>query len=473
MNALINFFYSSAALTQSDTDDIQEMNTEASPTIRERSSLSQTVSKKTEFLFKELERARSQNCISKEDLYQICEYIESQKRQPLPDLDSRYDKKETQCKVTIIWDACRRQFYLKNMEMIGKGKQRKISLWLSYDGNVLAAGKLLFPNPSKNIEFDGLKRENLILRSLIEITVLKKFVGNDLFLQYHNDFSEDRQIVKNRPVLLSQFCNGNTFCASKDLFGVLSYCVDQSKGFDIRQILQFFYDALRALALLENNAIHRDIKPDNYLVRVSNKDENLLRLVLGDFGFVIDPDALENPTMYKNELSKTICGSLEYLSFELRSVLQDKLIHNQMVLSFEEFRDLYQKYGHAADVWATACVLYAVLYQKFVLWYDQMSIDKFSIASFTKDYKKTMQELLSKEFDNQYSISENMNVSRQDNKQLFHELNILLTQMFCLKVDDATGNDDKEYLSHRVTGKDALLIFKQIVGDKILAKLET
>jgi len=124
--------------------------------------------------------------------------------------------------------------------------------------------------------------------------------------------------------LMLEYCNGG------DLSSFLkTHTLSEEEA--LKLMLQF-NSGLKVL--WENNVIHRDLKPQNLLLSISN--ENLITLKIGDFGYA--------KTM-EDSLMETLCGTPLYMAPEI-------LKGGQI------------KYTNKADLWSVGCILYEMLFGK-------------------------------------------------------------------------------------------------------------
>ena len=410
---------------------------------------------------------RKGSFITVAELNKVCNYIEKIKNQGLPLSNIRYDKKKTNLKISIIWESRSQKFYLKNIRKnFAGGHERQFSLWQSYDDcAVLAAGRTSFlpPNQARERNCSNEKTEQLLKQRSTEVTVLKKFVGNDHIVQYYDHIVDSPNIAKNRHFLLLKFYNGSDICQGQDLFYIIEHFLNNHKIVDFRQKLQFIYDILRSLATLENQAIHRDMKIENFFTHTSKKDKNIVRAVLGDFGYVLDSETLQK------EILDHRSGTPKYLAPEI-------LFYYNKGEESDEFHlnKLYKQFGHAADVWACACVIFIILYQHDVHWFSLLQPKKHpfkqkqcSRSDFQSCYLKVMKMV--EEGPHPKQLSETVSVQK-NLEHLVKELNLLLLQMF--RINDESLDENSNSSPPRITGNQALSSFKKILGSDLLQTLE-
>ena len=398
------------------------------------------------------------------DLERVCDFIASESKK-LPAHNVRYDKKKTKLKISVFYLAKSHEFFLKNIQKkIGDGNERTYALWQTGDGKVLAAGKTLLLKPSS--EKNNAERKMLIESSNREVSALKKFIGNKQIIQFYNNIDESQKKGKKKLTILVEYCPGNSYCEGKQLYDILQHFNYERKVLDFRQVLQIFYDSLRGLSSLEEQeVIHRDIKTENFLVRESQKEQKFLRVILNDFGYAIELDKIESEQEVK------LSGSLGYLSPEIFSCDQLQVDSNEFYV-----RNLYRTYGHYADVWATACALFAVLNQCDIDWTQelgQMDFPTLNESRFQKvraSHRLFMGNLLNKKvpeecFSTNTIIQENL-------ETLYALLNSLIFQMLAWNTKELVNQTNGQRTPPRISGSQALAFFKQSLGDKILAILE-
>ena len=238
-------------------------------------------------------------------------------------------------------------FYEYSKEkLIGKGAYGEVYLVKHNITGTIRAMKVI----AKNNEEEQLTDEEI----LNEINILKKIDHPNIvkILEFYSN--------KSKYYLILEFCEG----------GNLYEFLDENKLSEF-QVIYIMFQILSAMNYCHNmNILHRDLKPDNILIKKS--ENGLCRVKICDFG-----------TSYifkKGEKQKEAIGTLNYMAPEV----------------------LKEKYNQKCDLWSCGVIMYILLTGRkpFVGRDDIEVISKILSNSYNKNlinkYNRYTKDLLSK-----------------------------------------------------------------------------
>ena len=238
-------------------------------------------------------------------------------------------------------------FYEYSKEkLIGKGAYGEVYLVKHNITGTIRAMKVI----AKNNEEEQLTDEEI----LNEINILKKIDHPNIvkILEFYSN--------KSKYYLILEFCEG----------GNLYEFLDENKLSEF-QVIYIMFQILSAMNYCHNmNILHRDLKPDNILIKKS--ENGLCRVKICDFG-----------TSYifkKGEKQKEAIGTLNYMAPEV----------------------LKEKYNQKCDLWSCGVIMYILLTGRkpFVGRDDIEVMSKILSNSYNKNlinkYNKYTKDLLSK-----------------------------------------------------------------------------
>ena len=205
------------------------------------------------------------------------------------------------------------------------------------------------------------------------------------------------------------------YCGGGDLSQLMKH---KDYSFEERDIQQYMQQIISGIKyLIENNILHRDIKPQNILLTKDNV------IKIADFGFA---------RYFKgNDMIETLCGSPLYMAPE---IMRDK------------------KYTHKADLWSVGVIMYEMLtgtlpfrsrtHYDLILEIERLNIkipECFSISSEGEDLIKS---LLIKEPEKRISWEGFFNHPWMSGKWM-NVCNDMMTPLF----DESDSYDDCDYKS--------------------------
>ena len=192
--------------------------------------------------------------------------------------------------------------YVVDRKRIGRGSFSKIYKGIHKDTRQIVA--------VKKIELDNIKKLNSNIER--EINVMKKLSHPNIVKLYDVVYDYNN----NNIYLIIEYCSKgdfNKFLNKRPL-----------KEKYARKYMRQLADGLKYL--LENNIMHRDLKPHNILLTEDNK------LKLSDFGFA--------RYFEKNTLVETLCGSPMYMAPEIMK---------------------HREYTNKSDLWSVGIIIYETL----------------------------------------------------------------------------------------------------------------
>ena len=141
--------------------------------------------------------------------------------------------------------------------------------------------------------------------------------------------------------------------AEKDcLIDMISH---QSYNKDDRQVFTILYSLIEATEFIhEHSILHRDIKPDNILIR------NGTKVILCDFGSAID---LENPPPEESHTILKRIGTQKYKAIELFSELTRQPVYDQG-------KKIKPSRNKKVDIYSIGAVAYVLIEEKYFIDYD-------------------------------------------------------------------------------------------------------
>ncbi|KAG4097056.1 kinase-like domain-containing protein [Neocallimastix lanati (nom. inval.)] len=216
--------------------------------------------------------------------------------------------------------TCNNKRYM-SLQQIGRGGTSKVYKVLSQEGKILALKKIDI-NGSDKMAFQGY---------INEINLLKHLKNNSRIIQLMD--SEINRDTNSIYMVME--------CGEIDLAKLLQ---KEGKKISISSIKMYWEQMLKAVhAIHEENIIHSDLKPANFLLVGS-----ALKLI--DFGI-----AKTIPNDTTNIHRETQTGTVNYMSPESISDFNTDVDSNQR----PDF-----KISRASDVWSLGCILYQMVYGK-------------------------------------------------------------------------------------------------------------
>ena len=151
---------------------------------------------------------------------------------------------------------------------------------------------------------------------LNEIEIMEKMNHKNIIKIYDTIINDNYDFV-----IILEYCESGTL---KDYMKIVKKFSENIVKYYIKQLK----DALYFLYI--NNILHRDLKPDNILLK-----DNYRTLKLADFGL--------SKILNVSDLTTTICGTPLYMAPEI--IIGDY-------------------YNNKCDLWSTGCIIYQMLYEK-------------------------------------------------------------------------------------------------------------
>ena len=293
--------------------------------------------------------------------------------------------------------------YVVNKNRIGRGSFSKIYKGYHKDTKQVVA--------VKKIEVDNIKKISKNIKR--EIIVMKKLKHNNIVELYDVIYDyEDNYIY-----LIMEYCSK----------GDLNKFLDRRplKEKYARRYFRQLRDGLKYL--LDNNVMHRDLKPHNILLT----ENNILKL--SDFGFA--------RYFESNTLVETLCGSPMYMAPEIMK---------------------YKRYTNKSDLWSVGIILYESLTGKTPFnaktFYDLIKhIEKKKIKippniQLSDDCVELIYSLLKKNPENRISWEQFVYHKWFDEEQIQYEnklLEISVTQSFS-KMNTLIENRKKQSIQENI-----------------------
>lgn len=189
----------------------------------------------------------------------------------------------------------------KSLSLLGKGSFSKVYKAINTENNEMCAIKVI------NIEYlDRYKN-----RIVAELNIIKKL--------NHENVLKFKEIIK---------CKNNICMICELCDTTLSKIMDNSMT--EKEIHNIFFQIMDGIKYLYDNKIfHRDIKPDNILMKND-------KIKIADFGFAKEIDKTD-------VLSNTLCGTPVYMAPEII---------------------LGEAYNTKSDIWSLGVILYQLMYKK-------------------------------------------------------------------------------------------------------------
>ncbi|KIC71457.1 protein kinase domain-containing protein [Candidatus Protochlamydia amoebophila] len=246
-------------------------------------------------------------------------------------------------------------------------------LFLSHPSTVISQGR--YKNVYKIFQLTGTPKLyaaaiTTILKRDSEAKKLKEMqINEERFL---TNLASNPQVVKTysihyypanlsfdeRQVIIMEYC-------PKDLRGLLNNLIDKREKLTSNQKYNCMFQLLQFLNDFHSNGyLHRDIKPDNILIKN-------LQLKFIDFGY----------SCHITEKEKLMrrCGTFQYLPIEI-------------------FEDLERPFGQEKDMWGAACIIWLLFYENLYPWYKVISSDEKYLDFLKKeicDFRQTITSLKS------------------------------------------------------------------------------
>ncbi|CAD8151460.1 unnamed protein product [Paramecium pentaurelia] len=231
---------------------------------------------------------------------------------------------------------------------IGEGQFGKIFDCISKKNNTL---KLCAKIININI-----KNEKFCLREKEISERIKKNQDNpNLVSVFHVEFIPDEKLF----IIIMEKCDSN-----------LHVYWEQKKKFNDDEIKLFILQFLHGYEVLyQQNIIHKDIKPENILIKYQNGN---IIFKIGDFGLA---------KVYKNnqiELDVSRNGTPAYSAPEVSTIVHDQEVHQQLM----DIKNIMHAKSQI-DIFSLGMILYQMIFGKFPF---QLSI--YSIQDFFLNIKK-------------------------------------------------------------------------------------
>jgi serine/threonine-protein kinase ULK/ATG1 len=201
--------------------------------------------------------------------------------------------------------------YVYYVPCIGKGSFSKVFIGHHIQDDKLVAIKRINTSSIKKMSLTRINSEITLLQRLNHINIVK-------FIEAFSD-------VANNIYIVTEYCNfGNLELYTKRVK------LDNEK---IKYYMSQIRDGMKYL--IDNYILHRDIKPQNFLL---HKEEDKIILKIADFGFAKHFEHLD-----ENSMGNTLCGTPMYLAPE---VIKDK------------------KYNLLTDLWSLGIILYELYHHQ-------------------------------------------------------------------------------------------------------------
>ncbi|CAD8051861.1 unnamed protein product [Paramecium primaurelia] len=222
--------------------------------------------------------------------------------------------------------------------------------------------------------FDCISKKNNTLKLCAKIININ--IKNEKFCLREKDISERIKNNQDNPNLVSVF--HVEFIPDQKLFIIIMEKCDsnlhvyweQKKKFNDNEIRQFILQFLHGYEVLySQNIIHKDIKPENILIKYQNGN---IIFKIGDFGLA---------KVYKNnqiEYDVSRNGTPAYAAPEVSTIMVDQEVHQQLM----EIKNIMHAKSQI-DIYSLGIILYQMIFGKFPF---QLSIS--SIKDFFFNIKK-------------------------------------------------------------------------------------
>ena len=204
----------------------------------------------------------------------------------------------------------------KKLEIIGSGGFGNVYKVLEIESNNLYALKFI---PKDKVEKYKFQNEIYIMKDL-------KKKNNKHIIKLIEDFE-----IKNEGYcIVMELCDSSL----KEILEIY-----QPKGLPLNILKKIFIQLNEALKIMKNNGYtHRDLKPDNILIKYTDKNKNEFDIKLSDFGLSAD-------YIYSTIISHTkYIGTEKYMAPEIK--------HN--------------KYNNKCDLWSLGIILYELYTNRYI-----------------------------------------------------------------------------------------------------------
>ena len=171
----------------------------------------------------------------------------------------------------------------------------------------------------EDINKEYLKIEQGIIR---EIEFMKKCaVNNNNSIKIFDSYNTEKEIA-----IVMELCDDN----------LMNLLIRREKGFSLNEIYDILIQLNKAFKIMTNKKIaHRDLKPQNILIKYNNKEKTDFTLKIADYGI--------SRTYSNNEQFETNIGTPDYIAPE---ILEGK------------------KYDYKCDLWSLGIIIHMLHFKK-------------------------------------------------------------------------------------------------------------
>ena len=171
----------------------------------------------------------------------------------------------------------------------------------------------------EDISEEYLKIEQSFIK---EVESMKKCsLNNNNSIKLYNVYNNEKEFV-----IVMELCDSN----------LMDLLIKRKEGFNLSEIYDILIQLNKAFKIMSDNKIaHRDLKPQNILIKYNNKEKTEYTVKITDYGI--------SKAYEKNENFETTIGTLDFIAPE---ILKGK------------------KYNYKCDLWSLGIIIYMLHFKK-------------------------------------------------------------------------------------------------------------